>query len=112
MAVLVALTLSACKTPLTVPVAVTGHTQQQIEQAILDCGKVRGWKMKKEKNGLITGSINVKGNIANIRVPYTHDSYSVDYVSGNRADGTDQPPINYGRWAVKLSQDIKVKLGN
>ena len=29
---------------------ISGYSQDQIEQAVLDCGKVRGWKMKKEKN--------------------------------------------------------------
>ncbi len=105
-----AMVLSACRTPLTVPKTVTGYTQSQIERAILESGKVRGWQMKKESNGLITGSINVKGSIANIRVPYTQNSYSINYVSGSRPDGSKQPPANYGRWAVKLGQDIEVRL--
>ena len=105
-----AIALSACKTPLTVPKTVTGSTQLQIERAILESGKVRGWQMKKEGNGVIVGSIDVKGSTANIRVPYTQNSYSIDYVSGSRADGSKLPPVNYGRWAVKLGQDIEVRL--
>ncbi len=105
-----AIVLSACRTPLTVPKTVTGYTQAQIERAILESGKVRGWQMKKESNGVIVGSINVKGSTANIRVPYTQNGYSIDYVSGSRPDGSKLPPVNYGRWAVKLGQDIEVRL--
>lgn len=109
--ILAALLLSACvSTPLTVSKKVDGYSQAQIERAILESGKIRGWKMTKQKDGLIAASINVKGNKANVKIPYGPNHYSVDYVSSTRVDGSTKPPTNYGRWAVKLSRDIEAKL--
>ncbi|AKJ43694.1 hypothetical protein QQ39_00325 [Pragia fontium] len=86
-------------------------TTQQIEKAIMDSGKGRGWEMKKMRTGLITGKIVTRGNSAEIRIPYTSSQYSIEYVgSQNLTPDTDKVPGNYNRWAAKLDQDIQNKL--
>ncbi|GKX55878.1 lipoprotein [Leminorella grimontii] len=86
-------------------------TNQQIEKAIMDSGKARGWEMKKMRTGLITGKIVTRGNSAEIRIPYTKTGYSIEYVgSQNLTSDTAKVPSNYNRWASKLDQDIQNKL--
>lgn len=86
-------------------------TNQQIEKAIMDSGKARGWEMKKMRTGLITGKIVTRGNSAEIRIPYTKTGYSIEYVgSQNLTADTEKVPSNYNRWASKLDQDIQNKL--
>lgn len=86
-------------------------TSQQIEKAIIDSGKARGWAMKKMRDGLITGKIVTRGYSTEIRIPYTSSQYSIEYVgSQNLTPDTEKVPNNYNRWATKLDQDIKTKL--
>ncbi|SQI44459.1 Uncharacterised protein [Leminorella richardii] len=86
-------------------------SNQQIEKAIMDSGKARGWEMKKMRAGLITGKIVTRGNSAEIRIPYTSTGYAIEYVgSQNLTADTTKVPNNYNRWATKLDQDIQNKL--
>ena len=112
MSVMLSALLAACVvvTPQTVTKLLNGHSEDKIERAILDSGKVRGWKMTKIRNGLIKGTIDVRGHQAEINIPYSQGKYSIEYVSGSRSATDKNPPKNYGRWAGKLTGDIEKRL--
>ncbi|WP_434779123.1 hypothetical protein [Neisseria sp. Ec49-e6-T10] len=90
---------------------VNGFSRAQVEQSILAGGKVKAWSMKKIKPGIIDGTILVNNQRANIRVTYSAEQYSIQYVSGgNVVTGNDKVPTNYGRWQKKLSEAIQNSL--
>lgn len=86
-------------------------TMKQVETAIINAGRSRGWNMTKKRNGLITGKIVTRGNSAEIRIPYSISQYSIEYVgSQNLTEDTPRVPSNYNRWSIKLKQSIQNEL--
>ena len=92
------------------PVA-TGHTSEQVRQAIITAGTAKGWMMQDTKPGVVHGTLKLRGHQADIDVTYTSTSYSIDYVSSVDLDyknGTIHR--NYNKWIANLNQSIQAQL--
>ncbi|MCZ4058749.1 hypothetical protein O3W44_06120 [Pantoea sp. LMR881] len=87
------------------------YTSDQMKVAILEAGIGRKWVMTPVEPGVINGRLAQRGFIANIRVSYTTQSYSIQYLSSEnlKAEG-GKIHSNYNRWIANLDQDIQLRL--
>lgn len=98
----------ASKTPQTINQKLPGnYSLAQIENAIMKAGADRKWTMKKMENNTINGSITVRNYRVDIRIPYSKDGYTIEYVYGEDSiTGKATTVKNYPRWSAKLNQSI------
>lgn len=79
----------------------------QIEKAIMKAGADRKWTMNKVGNNTINGFIIVRNYRVDIRIPYSKDGYTIEYVNGkNNITGQTTTVKNYPRWSAKLNKSI------
>lgn len=62
---------------------VTVAEGQTLRQAILQAGVARRWAMYEVKPGLIQGHLKVRRHDVVVDIPYTQDSFSIEYVSSD-----------------------------
>ncbi|NMP29079.1 hypothetical protein GW590_19675 [Rahnella sp. SAP-1] len=87
------------------------RTPQQVKKAILIAGAKRGWQMTAPQNGLILATIRPRDHVANIKILYSANYYTIEYISSQNLDAADgNINRNYNRWIANLDQDIKVQL--
>ena len=89
--------------------AVTVAEGQTLRQAILQAGRGRRWMMHEVKPGLIQGVLNVRGHEVVVNIPYTQDSFSIEYVSSeNMRYNPKKNRIHrkYKQWVRNLEVDI------
>lgn len=83
------------------------YSLAQIEKAIMKAGTDRKWTMKKIGNNTIDGFIIVRNYRVDIRIPYSKDGYTIEYVNGmDSITGQTTTVKNYPRWSVKLNKSI------
>ncbi|RWR01596.1 hypothetical protein ED28_12400 [[Pantoea] beijingensis] len=88
-----------------------GHTEAQMRTAILKAGIQRQWIMSEAAPGVIKGRQQSRDHVAEISIPYSATSYSINYDSSlnlNAANGKIHK--NYNRWVRNLDKDIQVNL--
>lgn len=109
------LTLAGCAR--TAPVANVSNpitvqvTSDQVKKAILQAGLERDWIMTPASPGVINGRINQRGHIADIRINYTQNSYTINYVSSQNLMASEgKIHHNYNRWVNNLDREIQLKL--
>lgn len=89
----------------------SGHTADQVKKAILKAGIQREWIMTEAGPGVITGRLQARDHSAEVRIPYSASSYSINYSSSMNlkfADGKIHK--NYNRWVRNLDKDIQLNL--
>lgn len=87
------------------------YTDNQMKVAIIEAGIGRKWVMTPVAPGILNGRLSQRGFTANIRVTYTDQSYSIQYVSSeNLKAGNGKIHGNYNRWINNLDQDIQLRL--
>lgn len=107
--------LSACSKSALIPnvhsVVASGHSEQQVRDAILRAGKANNWIMNEAEPGVINARVQTRGHIAQVRIPYSSSSYSIDYVSSDGLSA-DNGKIhrNYVRWVRNLDKNIQINL--
>jgi hypothetical protein len=88
------------------------HTMEQVRQAIIAAGQSRGWIMQETQPGLVHGTLKARGHQADVDVPYSTTSYSINYASSVALDYKDgKIHRNYNKWVENLDAAIKVQLG-
>ncbi|ELC5004831.1 hypothetical protein RJK40_004427 [Salmonella enterica] len=88
-----------------------GHTAEQVKMAILKAGQKRDWIMTEAGPGVIKGRLQARGHSAQVSIPYSASSYSINYESSlnlKAADGKIHK--NYNRWVNNLDHDIQLNL--
>jgi hypothetical protein len=115
----IALVAAGCKTvpvrnivdsPVMIPAGQTS-SDAKVEEAILRAGSGLGWVMKKEKAGLIVGTLNLRTHMAVVDIPYSSKNYSILYKSSVNLDAQDgQIHSNYNGWVENLDKAIKAQL--
>ncbi len=90
----------------------TGHTLEEVENAIINGASVKGWQMRKVEPGKMRGQLNMRGkHQAVIDIFYTKDYYSIKYVNSmglKYENGKIHP--NYNRWIHNLRYAITNQL--
>lgn len=88
-------------------------TNSQIKKAILQGGATRGWQMREIKPGLIRGTVDRSGHHAEIEIPYSNKSYSINYVSSTNLMAKDGSiHRNYNKWVKLLDEAIQKALAH
>lgn len=88
---------------------VTVAEGQTLRQAIMQAGNGRRWVMHEVKPGLIQGRLNVRNHEVVVDIPYTQDSFSIEYVSSdNMMYNPKKHRIHrkYKQWVRNLETDI------
>lgn len=86
-------------------------TNDQVKQAIIRAGAALGWVMKEAGRGKLTGHLAVRKHTADIEIPYSPKSYSINYKSSTELDAADgKIHKNYNGWIQNLSKGINAQL--
>ena len=105
--------LVGCATPIRdVQTPVYGRSVTQVEKAIMEAGRDRGWVMKRVQSGVINAHLDARrGQQVNIRIDYSANDYRISYVSSqNVKKARGKIHRNYDRWIGILDRDIQLKL--
>jgi len=86
-------------------------SENQVRDAIVRAGAALGWQMKEERPGMLVGTLNLRKHVAVVSIPYTANSYSVQYRSSVNLDEKDgQIHKNYNGWIQNLTRGINAQL--
>lgn len=88
---------------------VTVSEGQTLRQAIFQAGKGRRWVMYEKEPGLIQAHLKVRGHEVVVNIPYTQDSFSIEYVSSENMNyNPEKNRIHpkYTQWVRNLEVDI------
>ncbi|MDX1808673.1 MAG: hypothetical protein R3331_03975 [Sulfurospirillaceae bacterium] len=97
-----------------VPTNVKQVNLDNVARAIIRAGATLGWNMKREKEGEIIGTLYLRDHMAQVRIPYTTNKYSILYNdSTNLKYDAAQNIIhsNYNGWIQNLNKAIQIQLG-
>lgn len=87
-------------------------TAEQVKQAIVRAGALRGWVITPVRDGHMIGDINVRNkHTAKVDIGYDAGGFSIKYVDSTNLryrkdeDGKDVIHNNYNRWVNNLRHD-------
>jgi hypothetical protein len=87
---------------------------KQIETAIKKGALRKSWSVKKEKEGLLTATINVRGrHIAVVSISYDAKGYKINYKDSQGLDydaSSNTIHKNYNKWITSLERNINYEL--
>ena len=88
-------------------------TMEDVEKAIIRAGGGLGWIIKKEKEGVLKGTLVLRTHTAVVSITYNTQEYSINYVSSVNLDynpETNTIHSNYNGWIQNLNKNIQVQL--
>lgn len=80
-----------------------------MREAILQGGEGRRWMMSETAPGVITGRLTLRGHMVEVRIPYTANSYAIEYAgSSNMKYNAKKNRIHpkYNQWVRNLDLNI------
>ena len=83
----------------------------QVRGAIVRAGAALGWQMKEAGPGKLAATLQLRTHSAEIEIPYSPSSYSINYKSSvdlKEKDG--QIHKNYNGWIQNLTRGINAQL--
>jgi len=89
-------------------------TMADVEKAIMRAGGGLGWIMKKERDGLLKGTLTLRTHTAVVAITYNVQEYSINYESSvnlNYDPANNTIHSNYNGWIQNLNKAIQVQLG-
>jgi len=87
---------------------------EDVEKAILRAGGGLGWIIKKEKPGVLKGTLILRTHTAIVSIKHTTEEYSITYESSvnlNYNAESNTIHSNYNGWIQNLNKAIQVQLG-
>ncbi|WP_428944145.1 hypothetical protein ACQK5W_16320 [Pantoea sp. FN060301] len=89
----------------------TGHTQDQVKNAILKAGIERKWTMSGAGPGIIKARQQARGHVADVRITYSATGYDITYESSTNLKATEgKIHTAYNSWVHNLDNDIQINL--
>jgi hypothetical protein len=86
-------------------------SNEQVRGAILRAGSTLGWQMRDDGPNKLMGTLQLRGHMAVVEIPYTSRSYSVKYRSSTGLDEKDgNIHKNYNGWIQNLTRGINAQL--
>ena len=88
---------------------------QKIGDAIIKAGASRGWRMKVEDTGVISGVLFIRTHRAEVKIVYNNKSYSILYKdSENLKYNPEKSKIHhqYNNWVANLDNAIRKELAD
>jgi hypothetical protein len=83
--------------------------EDKVARAIVSACSRLGWVCQISSPGLITGRLNLRTHQADVRIPYSVEKYSIEYVaSENLRYDAEKNTIhrNYNNWILNLQRHI------
>ena len=97
-------------------IAVAGDkkaTLEDVEKAIIRAGGALGWIIKKEKPGVLKGTLILRTHTAIVSIKHNTEEYSITYESSvnlNYDPAANTIHSNYNGWIQNLNKGIQVQL--
>ncbi|WP_127960187.1 hypothetical protein [Serratia microhaemolytica] len=89
----------------------TGHTSEQVKQAIFSAGARYKWVMTETKPGVIHGRQQTRAHSVDVTIPYSATGYAITYDNSfNLRAANGKIHKNYNRWVRNLNKEIQLKL--
>ncbi|MDB5752832.1 MAG: hypothetical protein JWP65_3253 [Ramlibacter sp.] len=89
----------------------TPLSNEQVRGAILRAGSTLGWQMRDDGPNKLMGTLQLRGHMAVVEIPYNSRSYSVKYRSSTGLDEKDgNIHKNYNGWIQNLTRGINAQL--
>lgn len=91
----------------------TTTSSSNVYKAIKNAGLSKGWVITQAKPGLAIGTINIRKHRAVVEIPYTSNSFSINYKDSMNLkynSTTNQIHNNYNGWVQNLENAINVEL--
>lgn len=88
-------------------------TMEDVEKAIIRAGGALGWMIKKEKPGLLKGTLILRTHTAIVSIKHNTEEYSITYESSVNLDyspANNTIHSNYNGWIQNLNKGIQVQL--
>lgn len=90
-------------------------SMQQVEDAIQQGALRKSWTIKKEKEGLLSATLNVRGgkHIAIVSIAYDTKGYSINYKESHGLDydaSANTIHKSYNKWIATLEKNINYEL--
>lgn len=86
-------------------------SKDQVRAAIVRAGAALGWQMKDEGANTLVGTIQLRKHTAVIAIPYSANTYSIQYRSSENLDEKGgQIHKNYNGWISNLHKGINAQL--
>lgn len=111
------LMFSACRktAPIVNPTTPISTTQQlslnDVRQAILQACPMTGWKAIKVTDNEIEARLDIRAHTAIVSIPFTKDSYSINYKSSTNLKAKNGTIHSYyNGWVENLRRNIDSKL--
>lgn len=97
------------------PLAVNSQniTQEDVFKAIFRAGAGLGWQIVKKEDGVAMGTLYLRSHTAVIEIPYTANSYSIQYKSSvdlNYNAEKQTIHTNYNGWIQNLDKAIQIQV--
>lgn len=89
----------------------SGHSQADVQQAIIRAGSALGWEMKLIEPGKIMATLHLRRHMAEVTIPFSKSSYSILYHGSTKLnyDG-EKIHSNYNGWVQNLNLGINNQL--
>lgn len=90
-------------------------TMEEVEEAILDAMRNRGWAVHEKKRGEIIADLNVRDHFARVGITYNTGAIAIEYMDSRNleyevVDGEQRIHGNFNSWLTNLSNDIQRNL--
>jgi len=90
-------------------------SMEEIEDAILNAMRNRGWAVHERSRGEIIADLNIRAHFARVGISYDTDLIAIDYIDSNNleyevVDGEPRIHGNFNSWLSNLSNDIEINL--
>jgi len=90
-------------------------SMEEVEDAILDAMRNRGWAVHEKKRGEIIADLNVRSHFARVGITYNTGAIAIEYMDSRNleydVDGGEQRIHgNFNSWLTNLSNDIQRNL--
>lgn len=90
-------------------------TMDQVEDAILDAMRNRGWSVHDRSRGEIIADLNVRSHFARVGITYNTGAVAIEYMESENlnyevVDGEERIHGNFNSWLTNLSNDIQRNL--
>lgn len=98
-----------------IPASIDGapYSMEQVEQALLEACRNKGWAASLVESGKIIASITIRSrHRAKISIEFTSTHYSIRYVESSGLDYRNgRIHSNYNHWIARLDAEIKKEFG-
>lgn len=90
-------------------------TMEEVENAILDAMRSRGWSVHERNRGEIIADLNVRSHFARVGITYNTGAIAIEYMDSENleyevVDGEQHIHGNFNSWLTNLSNDIQRNL--